>query len=269
VIESKSFKGGYEYQFAKSLKLKVINPITSGQLDAEEEREMSSYAFPGTQITLTHLDFGPESIECELDEALCVPDFLRQAEQAEAEGYDAVISNCFGDPGVKAAREILNIPVVGAAEASMHFASCLGQRFSVVTTLRNFLPLAEDLAAQYGLEKKLASVRFANIPVLGLEEKGKLVEALHKEMIAAIQEDGAHVLVLGCTGMTGVAKKVESLLKEDGYEVPVVNAAAACLKLAEVLVSMGLKQSRLTSMRPPNKVRSVFPALLKTETISQ
>ncbi|WP_455286354.1 aspartate/glutamate racemase family protein [[Eubacterium] cellulosolvens] len=240
------------------MRVKIINPTTTGVFDAETEKEFAGYAFPGTQVSVSHLAYGPASIECELDEAICVPDFLKEAKQAEAEGYDVVISDCFGDPAVKPAREVLNIPVVGAAEASMHFAASLGHRFSVVTVLPNVVPLIENLAAQYGVDKKLGSVRNVNIPVLDLRDRKKLVNALHREMLAAIKEDHAHVLVLGCTGMMGVAKEVEKRLKRDGYDVPVIDAVAASLKFAESLVSMGLKQSRLTFMPPPKKARPGF-----------
>jgi allantoin racemase len=251
------------------LKVKVIIPITSPVFDAEAVQEFSGYAFPGTEISVTHLDYGPASVECELDEALCVPDFLNKARQAEADGFDAVICSCFGDPGVKPARELLNIPVVGAAEASMHFAASLGQRFSVVTVLANVAPLMENLAVQYGVDQKLASVRAVNIPVLDLEDKQKLVNALHRDMLAAITEDRAHVLVLGCTGMMGVARDLERRLKRDGYEVPVVDPAAASLKFVEALVAMGLKQSRLTAMPPPEKARTGFPGAVAEKPIAR
>jgi allantoin racemase len=120
------------------------------------------------------------------------------------------------------------------------------------------VPIIESLAAQYGVEKKLASVRNVNIPVLDLRDKKKLINALHREMLAAIKEDHAHVLVLGCTGMMGVAKEMKKRLKRDGYDVPVVDAVAASLKFAESLVSMGLKQSRVTFMSPPKKDRPGF-----------
>jgi len=241
------------------LRIKVINPTTTGVTDSETRQEFASYAFPGTEISVVHLDQGPASIECELDDAICVPDFLNKAKQAEAEGFDAVISDCFCDPAVKAAREILNIPIVGAAEASMHFAASLGQRFTVVTVLQNLVPLMENLATQYGVDKKLASIRNVNIPVLSLRDKKRLVNALHREMLTAIKEDQAHVLVLGCTGMMGVAKEIEKRLKNDGYDVPVIDAVAASLKFAESLVSMGVKHSRLTYMTPPKKARPGYP----------
>ena len=248
------------------LRIKVVLPITSPALDAEAEQEFAGCAFPSTQTSITHLDYGPASIECELDDAICVPDFLNKAKQAEAEGYDAVISNCFMDPGVKAAREVLSIPVVGAAEASMHFAASLGHRFSVVTVVPNVVAAMEHLATEYGVDKKLASVRYVDIPVLDLKNKKKLLNALHREMLAAIKEDHAHVLVLGCMGMMGVAKEMEKQLKRDGYEVPVVDPAAASLKFAESLVSMGLKQSRITYMPPPEKTRTVSPLTFTTKT---
>jgi len=248
------------------LKVKIIIPITSPDLDAEAVQEFAAYAFPNTQTSVTHLDYGPASIECELDDVICVPDFLNKAKQAEAEGYDAVISNCFLDPAVKAAREVLNIPVVGAAEASMRFAASLGHSFSVVTVLPNVVAGIESLATEYGVDEKLASVRYVDIPVLDLKNKDKLINALHREMLAAIKEDHAHALVLGCTGMMGVAKEMEKRLKQDGFDVPVVDPAAASLKFAESLVSMGLKQSRLTYMPPPEKSRSVSPLTLAVKT---
>jgi len=249
------------------LKIMIINPTTAASSDLETEQEFAGYASPGTQISVARIDYGPASIECELDKAICVHSFLHKAQQAEAEGYDAIISDCYCDPAVKPARELLSIPVVGPAEASMHFAATLGHRFSVVTVLPNIVPTIEHLADQYGLDGKLASVRYVNIPVLELADKGKLIDALHREMLAAIREDQAHVLVVGCTGMMGVARELQRRLKQDGYEVPVVDPVGASLKFAEALVSMGLKQSRLTAMPPPKKARTEFPPVITKKTV--
>ena len=78
-------------------------------------------------------------------------------------------------------------------------------------------------------------------------------KALYREMVAAIEEDGAHVLVLGCTGMMGVAEELQSQLREAGFEVPVVSPTAAAVRLAETLVALGLRQSRITYMPPKSK----------------
>ncbi|WP_245590375.1 aspartate/glutamate racemase family protein [Aneurinibacillus terranovensis] len=194
-------------------------------------------------------------MECEYDEALCIPNLLEKAIEAEKDGYDGIISFCFGDPGVKPAREVLNIPVVGAAEASMLFASLLAKSFSVVTVLPNVVPMIGNISKTLGVNGNLASVRYVNIPVLEVNEKEKLKSALFEEMIKAIEEDKAHALVLGCTGMMGVAAVLQEKLKKHGYEVPVIDPAFAATKMLESVISMGVKQSRLTYMSPPAKVR--------------
>lgn len=43
---------------------------------------------------------------------------IQQAVEAEKAGFDAVIVYCGSDPAVAAAREILNIPVIGPGKVS-------------------------------------------------------------------------------------------------------------------------------------------------------
>jgi allantoin racemase len=57
--------------------------------------------------------------------------------------------------------------------------------------------------------------------------------------------------------MMGLAKSLHEMLKRDGFDVPVIDPAAASLKFLEALLAMGLKQSRLTFMKPPEKERKI------------
>ncbi|WP_134698678.1 aspartate/glutamate racemase family protein [Ammoniphilus sp. YIM 78166] len=237
------------------MKIRVIMPIISDIFNEEIQQEISHYAAESTTVGVCSLDYGPASVESEYDEALCIPNFLEKAIEAEKDGYDGVISFCFGDPGVKPAREVLNIPVVGAAEASMLFASLLAKSFSVVTVLPNVVPMIENISRLLGVEDNLASVRYVNIPVLEVHEKERLKSALLEEMIKAIENDKAHALVLGCTGMMGVAADLQQNLRERGYDVPVIDPGFAATKMLESVISMGIKQSRLTYMSPPSKLR--------------
>lgn len=237
------------------MKIKVIMPIISDVFNDEIQQEINHHAAETTQVGVCSLDYGPASVECEYDEALCIPNFLEKAIEAEKEGYDGIISFCFGDPGVKPAREVLNIPVVGAAESSMLFASLLAKSFSVVTVLPNVVPMIENISKLLGVNGNLASVRYVNIPVLKVNEKEKLKSSLLEEMIKAIENDNAHALVLGCTGMMGVAADLQQKLRERGYDVPVIDPAFAATKMLESIITMGVKQSRLTYMSPPSKLR--------------
>ncbi len=232
------------------MKIRVVVPIASNRFNREVASEFGTYASPATEISVVHLDEGPDSIESECEEALVVPDFLRKAKEAEGTGCDAVICDCFGDPGVHAAREVVDIPVIGAGESSMLLAAALGQRFSVVTVLPSVFTMIENLARRAGVGGKIASIRSVDIPVLELHDKGRMSFALLDQMIQAIKQDKAHVLILGCTGMMGVAGSLQSQLASEGFNVPVIDPVGASVKHAETMVSLGLRPSRLTYHRP-------------------
>lgn len=232
------------------MKARVVIPIVSDHFNREVAVEFGAYAGPTTELSVVSLDEGPHSIESECEEALVVPDFLRKSKEAEKAGCDAIICDCFGDPGVHAAREVVDIPVIGAGESSMLLAAALGQRFSVITVLRSVFTMIENLARRAGVSGKLASIRSVDIPVLELHDKERMNSALFDQMVQAVQEDDAHVLILGCTGMMGVARGSQTRLASSGFDVPVVDPVGAAMKCAETMVALGVRQSRLTYHRP-------------------
>ena len=69
------------------------------------ENLLNRWAFEGTTVKVVDVPNGPASIESAYEEALCVPATVELIAQCEAEGYDACIIGCFGDPGLEAARE--------------------------------------------------------------------------------------------------------------------------------------------------------------------
>jgi allantoin racemase len=235
------------------MKLKVIVPVTTKEFIGPTRKEAEKFASEGTEIDVECIEHGMPSIESAYDEMVNGWEILRVAQKAEKEGFDGVFISCMGDPALDAAREILNIPVVGPARASMAYAAELAHRFSIVTVLENVVPLEENLAELLGVREKLASVRYVNIPVLELEDKNKLVSALVEESLKAIKEDRAQAIVLGCTGMLGVSDSLSSFLKEKGYDIPVIYPVAVAIKYLETLVSLGLKQSKKSYMQPPQK----------------
>lgn len=133
----------------------------------------------------------------------------------------------------------------------MHTAAMLGHRFSVLTVVDSLIPYVEDQALRYGLAGKLASVRSFNIPVLDLaSDDGATFDAVAAVAEAAVREDGAHVLIPGCTGLAGFAPRVQAELARRGCEVPVLDPPPVAMKTAEGLVSLGLRHSRRTYGRP-------------------
>ncbi|WP_018085004.1 aspartate/glutamate racemase family protein [Desulfurispora thermophila] len=235
------------------MKIKVIMPITSDVFNNEIREEFKHYIEPGDSFDVENLDYGPASIESEFDEAMAIPDILNKVKKAQKEGFDGVIIDCFGDPGVNAARELVDIPVCGGFEPSMQIAAGLGKNLGIVTVLPNVVPMLQDLISKMGLEKRVKSIRYVNIPVLDLGDKQKLEDELYNQSLEAIKNDHVHVLVLGCTGMMGMAHNLMQRLKEAGYDIPVVDPAFAAVMMVKNYVHMGLKHSRLTYMTPPVK----------------
>jgi allantoin racemase len=234
--------------------IRVINPTITTSWEQDTLRTYQRAARPGTQVSVVTLDWGTASIECHRDEALVTPDILTKVVEAEQDGADAVIIDCMGDPGLYAARELVQIPVVGPAQASMHLAAMLGHRFSVLCLFEHDAAMTEDLVNRYGLSTRLASARAFNIPVLSLHDDVEAtVQALIPVAQQAVLADGADIIVPGCTGLAGLAPRIQAGLRDLGCEVPVLDPPSVALKLAESLVDLGQAQSKRTWPYPPTK----------------
>ena len=220
------------------MRIKIVNPNTTGSMTERMGLYAQRIAAPGTEIVAVSPNFGPPSIEDYYDEAFAVPGLLAEIRQGEAEEFDGYVIACFGDPGLQAARELAHGPVVGIAEAAMHFASVIAPGFSVVTTLGRTCGLAWHLAEVYGMKRFCRNVRAVEIPVLDLADP-KANSLLIEECKRAVAEDGAGAIVLGCAGMVDLC---EIIGPEIG--VPVVDGVTAAVKFVESLVALGLCTSK-------------------------
>lgn len=234
--------------------IRVINPTITARWNSDTQTVYADAARPGTQVSIVSLDWGTASIESYRDEFLAVPDILNKVMEAERDGMEAVIIDCMSDPGLYPARELVRIPVVGPAEATMHLAAILGHRFTVLTVFESDIPAVEDLVNRYGLASKLASVRPFNIPVLDLhDDLPRTIQVLINLSATAVTEDSAHVIILGCTGLAGLAAQIQEKLARRGLEIPVLDPPSVALKLAESLVDLGQTHSKRTYAYPPAK----------------
>jgi len=228
------------------VKLKVIVPVVLYEEDFKEEilKGYKSISRSDVEMDIVSLDQGPESIESNYDEALSQPGVLEKVKEAEKQGFEACLIDCFGDPALYAAREVVRIPVVGAGQSGMFLAAMIGHRFSVITVLNRIIPLIEDNAQVYGVRSKLTSVRSVDIPVLDLKKnRDLLVQRLISQAELAVKEDGADVIVLGCTGMASSAEAVEKGLYEKELRISVIDPVKSAVKFAESLVDLGLSQA--------------------------
>jgi allantoin racemase len=102
-------------------------PLGPAEVRRRGER-LRGWASPGTEVSITDVPAGPASIESAYEEYLSVPAAAEAMTGPEAEGEDAAILGCFGDPGIDALRELTSrMVVVAPGAAGCHLAAMCGE----------------------------------------------------------------------------------------------------------------------------------------------
>ncbi len=235
------------------MRITLINPNTSRAMTAKIAAAAREAAGPDVVIDAVCPETGAAAIESHVDEVLAaaaVVDLVQQDQQAG--GSDAYVIACFGDPGLDAARELVDVPVIGIAEAAMHAATLAGRTFAVVTTLSRTLGRARDLVARYGMRDAAVWLTAAEIPVLELEDTGSEAAASIARLCHEAVRREADVIVLGCAGMADLCRMLTATAG-----VPVVDGVASAVGLATAQVRMGLKTSKRSEYVSPPRLVAV------------
>jgi len=200
------------------------------------------------------IDFVPVRNSCFLldsyYEAILFDAYIAEAGlSAEEEGYDAVIMDSVSDSGLAVLRSRLTIPVIGPGQVAFHLAGILGQKFSVITMWDKWMHFYKKLFNEYKLWDIVASVRAVNIPPdveqLFVGKEDEMFERLTAEARRAIEEDGADTIVLGSTTMHQAAGYMSAHLP-----CPVINPGPTAVKLATMVVELGLSHSKIAFASP-------------------
>jgi allantoin racemase len=139
-----------------AFRLGLINPNTTAEDTAAMAGLARAALDPAAEVVgLTATD-GYPAIEGEVGHvaaAAAVVAFVR-----EHPDLDAWLIGCFDDPGLDAARELTDAPVVGIGEAAVLSAGLVARRFAVVTTLRRGVAAIEDGLRASGRMERCAGV---------------------------------------------------------------------------------------------------------------
>ncbi|WP_100501492.1 aspartate/glutamate racemase family protein [Geodermatophilus chilensis] len=227
------------------MRILVVNVNTTESMTEGIAEQARRVALPGTEIVGLTPAFGAESVEGNLESYLAAVAVMDRV-LAYEEPFDAVIQAGYGEHGREGLQELLDVPVVDITEAAASTAMYLGHRYSVVTTLDRAVPLIEDRLLVAGLDRRCASVRASGLAVLELEaDPERAVEAIVEQAAAAVRDDHAEVICLGCGGMAELESAVRARTG-----VPVVDGVAAAVTVAEALVRMQLSTSKVRTYAP-------------------
>lgn len=139
---------------------------------------------------------------------------------------DAVIIAAFGDPGLRAARELFDMPIAGMTEASMLAACSLGDRFAFVTFTPALGPWYLEQVRAAGLDARFAGLhapdeRFGDIATVAEDMRTILAETCH----AAART--ADVLILAGAPIAGLVPLIRDEVPAiliDPVQAAVLNA---------------------------------------------
>lgn len=231
-----------------TFRLALLNPNTERSHTAAMTAVAQAALPPGSEVVGLTAARGPRSIEGYADEAVAAAEVVELVRANP--GFEAYLIGCFGDPGVHAARELTEAPVVGIGEAGYRAASLVGRRFAVLTTLRRGVPELEDAVAADGLSRRCAGIVSLEIPVREQgsafpETTAALVEAGRR----AVTDLGADALVLACGGMADVALAVQ-----EAVGVPVCDGVAFGALTCYALWAAGLRTSKAGAFAWPEPI---------------
>jgi allantoin racemase len=164
------------------------------------------------------------------------------------------------DTGVRAARELMPIPVVGMTEAGLLTACMLGGRIGIITFGRRVLPLYEELVASYGLSTRVAGWRtLESTDAYRGGDHPALDDELVTTALDLIDGDGAETVLLAGAVMAGVPARLQARVP-----VPLIDGVACGIRQAELLAHLGHPKAQVGSYATAHgrELVGVGPALL-------
>ncbi|RNF34361.1 aspartate/glutamate racemase family protein [Paracoccus methylarcula] len=240
------------------MRILMINPNTSSALTDRLEAAARSVLSPGTVLETVTAATGVPYISTRTEAlvgGLQTLEILAERHQ----DYDAAIVAAFGDPGLGAARELFDIPVVGLAEAGMLTACMMGGKFAIVTFAQALGPWYQECVEWHRMQDRCAGIfmaegAFSAIEDVQDEKEAALIELSNR----AIKEGQTDVIVLAGAPLAGLAPRIR-----DRLAVPVVDCAQAAIRQAETLAALRPRGAESGSFRRPAAKPSIglSPAL--------
>lgn len=212
------------------MRLLVANPNMTGQMTDRLEGVAKTVAARDTEIVAATASRGFPYISSRAEAQIAGGIAMEMIADRIAE-IDAAVIAAFGDPGLKAARELFDIPVVGMAEAAIVTATMLGERFSIVTFAPAMSNWFTEQATAGGFAGRFTGVRTPDRPPADVATAGDTMKAVLRDLVCqAAEEDGADVVILGGAPLAGLSFEMQA-------HVPavLVDPISAAVKQAEAL----------------------------------
>lgn len=177
---------------------------------------------------------------------------IGNALEAEKGGYDAFLIGNITDAGIREARELVNIPVLGLSETSLHIASIMGASFGLIAIAERWVPRLMENVERYGLRGKLAGIEAMDTSPLDLR-KAFRDDARREHVIARFSEAAEKLVARGAEVIIPAGGEVGVFVIEarlfEFKATPVVSGIFELVKMGEMAVKLRALTGRFTSRR--------------------
>jgi len=202
-------------------------------------------------------------------------EILENVARAQREGFDAFLIGHFSDSGIREARELVDMPVLGLCESAIHIACIMGANFSLVAVNEKGAQRNIEKIEGYGLRDRLVAInRMQMNRTLDLNRgftdrraRDRIVQQFLEAANANV-EAGAEVVI--SSGGVVMALLAEAGVYQADRGTPILNGIVALVKMAEMSVKLnrimgGTFVSKRLAYAPPgldqiNEIRKYYGA---------
>ena len=228
------------------MRILVVNSNTTALVTDKVAAAARAAAAPGTEIVPVTGTFGGRIIGTRAEHAIGEHSTIELVSR-HAGGCDGVVIGVSYDTGLRGARELLPIPVVGMTEAGLLTACMLGGRIGVITFGRRVLPLYHELVDVYGLRARIAGWRvLESTAAYARGDHAELDREIVSTAIDLVERDLAETIVLTGAVMAGVPRRLQP-----DVPVPLIDCVECAVRQVEMLVGLALPKPRTGSYAPP------------------
>src|SRR5438094_4242712 len=187
---------------------------------------------------------------------------IRNAVEAERQGYAAMAITHFQDAGLAEVKSVVDIPVLGLGETTLFHACTLGRKLGLVTINPVFIPWHEDQVIRYGLQQRVIAVRAVDAKITDFMDAFSTEECF-RNLQSQCERECRMLLDAGADVIVPAGGLPMMLFSGEMDGAPVVNGITVIAKSAEMAIKLrrlgaGRVSRRSNFARPPEKSLKEF-----------
>lgn len=188
------------------MRILLLNPNSTNEITRRIKLAAERYNHGDIEIITATAKNAPPAIETSIDELTAANAIIEELTLRKGT-YDGAAICCFSDPGLSAAKEMFDVPIVGMCESAVYFSSFYSKRFSILGSCGSGdVSYYLEHMKNYGAEGRLSSVEYLGTGVLGVPNH--ITDEISQKIEVCINRDGVGAILLGCAAFAGLGDKL-------------------------------------------------------------